>query len=545
MADTTFVDYDISLANRIVAAWLNDVNNLRYGADNAARGAALLQYRRADSGAATRTALAKMNDVISVKDFGATGDGVTDDYTAIAAAIAVASVLGGIVFFPAGTYRTSATLSVLASGVVLQGVGVQSIIISDLAVTPAIKFGDAPSVTGVVHSGIKSMRVTRATGTPDNASIGIDFQLFNYAMDEDVLVERSGINRRITGNNPGISIEYDCLRPSSRNAKIYHLQIQHVAGVKIFGGQLGMNGGETWDCTAMICVTGEANDVNFDCLNVIPTGPDSAAPPALLFASYTNTTGVFKLSNFNTESTSYFISSDASTPVITDLTVDGSRIATDTGVFNLNAATQLIQFSSSSTGYSSAFTLTNPKWMTLMGTAHGANVSLIGGATASANITGITMLAGNLVASAAWTYLGISGTTYPGAGALANTATGTVSVYEHAFLVTAPTVTANTNAFTTVSAALGYQRQGNFAHCKATITITTNGTAAGSIKFTLPADLPAPVGESVVMARHSTGVLMFGRVLNGSRFVDNLVKYDGTYLGGDGTTITLDFQYQV
>jgi parallel beta-helix repeat protein len=53
----------------------------------------------------------------NVKDFGATGDGVTDDTAAITAALA----LGGITFFPAGTFIHSGL--VLPSGAYLLGVG--------------------------------------------------------------------------------------------------------------------------------------------------------------------------------------------------------------------------------------------------------------------------------------------------------------------------------------------------------------------------------------------------------------------------------------
>ncbi len=58
----------------------------------------------------------KMNGVhINVKDFGATGDGVTDDYDSIQAAINHVysiSVSGGVVFFPPGIYMLSAPLNV-------------------------------------------------------------------------------------------------------------------------------------------------------------------------------------------------------------------------------------------------------------------------------------------------------------------------------------------------------------------------------------------------------------------------------------------------
>ncbi|MGO9674660.1 MAG: glycosyl hydrolase family 28-related protein, partial [Methylocella sp.] len=56
----------------------------------------------------------------------AVGDGKTNDAAAIRAAITLASVHGGVVYLPAGTYNTGATGLQMASNVVLQGAGVAS-----------------------------------------------------------------------------------------------------------------------------------------------------------------------------------------------------------------------------------------------------------------------------------------------------------------------------------------------------------------------------------------------------------------------------------
>lgn len=57
-----------------------------------------------------RTAALKLQEQISVKDFGAKGDGVTDDTAAIQAALDVGS--GRQIFFPAGQYIVSSSLQV-------------------------------------------------------------------------------------------------------------------------------------------------------------------------------------------------------------------------------------------------------------------------------------------------------------------------------------------------------------------------------------------------------------------------------------------------
>ena len=62
-------------------------------------------FLQAGVGATARTVQAKLRDVVSVKDFGAVGDGVTDDTAAIQAAIDyVFSKGGGVVKIPAGEY---------------------------------------------------------------------------------------------------------------------------------------------------------------------------------------------------------------------------------------------------------------------------------------------------------------------------------------------------------------------------------------------------------------------------------------------------------
>jgi len=67
-----------------------------------------VSYNEGGTGAVTRTVLSKLQESVSVKDFGAVGDGVADDTAAIQAAIN--SLTKGVVLFPAGTYVISSVL---------------------------------------------------------------------------------------------------------------------------------------------------------------------------------------------------------------------------------------------------------------------------------------------------------------------------------------------------------------------------------------------------------------------------------------------------
>ena len=77
-------------------------------ATGTATNANVVAYDPAGTGAVATTVQAKLRENVSVKDFGAVGDGVTDDTAAIQAALTyVTSSGGGTVLFPTGTYSVS------------------------------------------------------------------------------------------------------------------------------------------------------------------------------------------------------------------------------------------------------------------------------------------------------------------------------------------------------------------------------------------------------------------------------------------------------
>ncbi len=117
--------------------------------------------------------------VLNVRDFGAKGDGVTDDTKALLAAIDAAGPDTGpnfwrtrIVYLPAGTYLVSATLmhryanGGFASGMSLRGASPAKTIIR--LRDHAAGFGDPAAPRGVIMTTAKLL-----DGTPDQRRQGL------------------------------------------------------------------------------------------------------------------------------------------------------------------------------------------------------------------------------------------------------------------------------------------------------------------------------------------------------------------------------------
>jgi len=116
----------------------------------------------------------KVSEIISVKDFGAVGNGVTDDTAAIQAAITYGESLvtnaylsGASIFFPAGEYLVSTTLNITKNNITLIGESVSSAVIyAPSANFDIIKFQNGSGFMYFV--GVENLRIY----TPGNATAG-------------------------------------------------------------------------------------------------------------------------------------------------------------------------------------------------------------------------------------------------------------------------------------------------------------------------------------------------------------------------------------
>jgi Pectate lyase superfamily protein len=140
--------------------WLNDVDAATY------EGSAV--YTPSGTGAVATTVQSKLRESVSVKDFGAKGDGTTDD----TAAIQLAINNNNSVFLPSGTYLVSGTLSkTLTSAFSIYGAGI--------GLTSILKSGDSDLLVLTNTSGgggqisIKDMTLAPSTAMTVGTAITV------------------------------------------------------------------------------------------------------------------------------------------------------------------------------------------------------------------------------------------------------------------------------------------------------------------------------------------------------------------------------------
>lgn len=105
-----------------------------------------------------------------VKTFGAKGNGTNDDTSAIQAAINNLGANGGAVVFPAGVYKTTATLTV-PEKVTLKGTGMRSSVISFSGAGYAIALGSASAKSMVYGTGVADMGVVLTNATSNGITL--------------------------------------------------------------------------------------------------------------------------------------------------------------------------------------------------------------------------------------------------------------------------------------------------------------------------------------------------------------------------------------
>lgn len=148
-------------------------------------------YTYPAGGAVTQNVEDRLAQYVSVKDFGAVGDGVTDDTVAIQNAIDAIQANGrGIIMFPATNsyYYITDTLSITQGDVSLKGDGAElsQILTDDPEITLLNIIGSAPGAAG--HNSVTGLSFGRTVlPTPGYASKGIYTKYTVWSLFADVV----------------------------------------------------------------------------------------------------------------------------------------------------------------------------------------------------------------------------------------------------------------------------------------------------------------------------------------------------------------------
>lgn len=365
---------------------------------------------------------------LSARQFGAKGDGTTDDKFSIQQALNAAgtqSSKNSVVLLPSGTYRAASGI-IIPTGVWLQGDGADdAIIVGDLAISPIVTAVGGGDGEGVMLSGVT---VTRATGAFTTAAVGIAITSNNSYSLQDVMVLRCGVAYQVGVIGQGTSLGTHLLRCGSGQISSYHLQINNAVETTATECRFGRNGGADVACAAYVNINGSQVDtVRFIACQFNQSGAN--ATYIVYFTGYaSNANGIISLEACHSEAWgTAILAADVASANIQRIKIQGCTI-NGTGQFYAGPAASLISLvvSGSTLEGNVSFTLDQQTTSIVTG-------NLISGVALFNQ--GQQAVTGNYFQSAV-TLQGVSGgTTFVGnriAGGLTNTMTGTTAVASNA-----------------------------------------------------------------------------------------------------------------
>lgn len=189
------------------------------GIDSIAQVDDLGTFLQSGTGAVSRTAASKMGEIFSVKDFGAVGDGIVDDTTALTNAFAAG--IGKDIFMPPGTYLCSTALTFPGSETKLIGIRGKSILLFTGA-TDGLVFPDSsPQLRDFTVEGLE-IQTSNASG---DKAIKADFSTNGCVLGilKDIRVTVSGSGKWA----------YGFYSNAFQSSEIYSLMIDSAATVAV------------------------------------------------------------------------------------------------------------------------------------------------------------------------------------------------------------------------------------------------------------------------------------------------------------------------
>jgi hypothetical protein len=199
--------------------------------------------------------------ILNVMSFGATGDGLTDDYSAITNTINALNGSRGVVYFPAGEYKIGSTLN-LPDSVILRGAGSDS---THLKFDLQGSVGNGINISGSVNSSFDTV-VGAFQGL--NYLTIIDPSIYQPGMYIELVLDNGTWDIQPVSwadNSVGQILRIDSIVPTGVGGALF---LQSVLRADYTAG--------TWGSNARIRIIEPAKEVGIECLQI--SRADSVAP---------------------------------------------------------------------------------------------------------------------------------------------------------------------------------------------------------------------------------------------------------------------------
>jgi hypothetical protein len=203
-------------------------------------------------------------DTVNVKDFGAVGDGVTDDTSAIQAALNYAANNDkGAVFVPSGVYRCSsgiivhAGVDLFSNGNTQSSPSVGTRLLFDSNVMTCLTLGGENANN--LSCGIRNINIVRSGSTIPAGSIGILCSNTSFTTLDRVLIYGQSIGlKSISSATTGISIFIHLV--NTGNISDSHVVVDTTPELRFDQCRFGMNGAYDKSCNSYVRIQGGTVD---------------------------------------------------------------------------------------------------------------------------------------------------------------------------------------------------------------------------------------------------------------------------------------------